>query len=359
MRSTTLLFALSCLIAFFIYHDVSHGAIVPSNVGQAAASNTATFLPLGDFEGIYFQSFANAVSADGSVVVGSGTSSDVEAFRWTEDSGLVGLGALISGHRSQAHGVSADGSVVVGDTGYGFGQAFRWTSGESMVGLGHLPGGFQSSALGVSADGSAIVGRSNSVNSDEGGTYSGLSEAFRWNSDDGMVGLGFLPGGITSSVARAVSADGSVVVGSSGSGSVDAGAQEAFRWTSDGGMVGLGDLPGGHVRSDAYDVSDDGAVIVGSSFSSFGFYEAFRWTSDGEMVGLGVLGGVPGAANSVAYGVSGDGSIVVGGSGYGTNRAFIWDEGNGMRDLQEILENDYGLDPGRLHRKLPAEKEFE
>ena len=45
------------------------------------------------------------------------------------------------------------------------------------------------------------------------------------------------------SVAEAVSADGSTVVGRLGR----PGWSEAFRWTSETGMVGLGDLPGGAV----------------------------------------------------------------------------------------------------------------
>ena len=54
-------------------------------------------------------------------------------------------------------------------------------------------------------------------------------------------GLGFLSG-ILNSEARAVSADGTVVVGMS---NVNSGL-EAFRWTLASGMVGLGDLPGGN-----------------------------------------------------------------------------------------------------------------
>ncbi len=101
-------------------------------------------------------------------------------------------------------------------------------------------------------------------------------------------GLGDLPGGSVNSQARAVSADGLVVVGWSSSGS----GQEAFRWTQAGGMVGLGDFPGGEFGSQAYGVSADGSVVV-----SFGapaapsFFEAFRWTSAGGMVGLGDLPG--------------------------------------------------------------------
>lgn len=50
-------------------------------------------------------------------------------------------------------------------------EAFRWTSDGGMVGLGDLPGGrFDSFAIGVSADGSVIVG---------GGNIADGTEAFR------------------------------------------------------------------------------------------------------------------------------------------------------------------------------------
>jgi probable HAF family extracellular repeat protein len=64
-------------------------------------------------------------------------------------------------------------------------------------------------------------------------------------------GLGFLPGdsrspAYTQSAASSVSADGSVVVGCSGTIINSAGwaCLQAFRWTASGGMVGLGFLPG-------------------------------------------------------------------------------------------------------------------
>ena len=47
-------------------------------------------------------------------------------------------------------------------------------------------------------------------------------------------------------------------------------ATEAFRWTTGGGMVGLGDLPGGNFYSDADGVSGDGSVVVGCSDSASG-----------------------------------------------------------------------------------------
>jgi probable HAF family extracellular repeat protein len=166
-------------------------------------------------------------------------------------------------------------------------------------------------------------------------------EAFRWTASGGMVGLGMLPGA-TRSLAYGVSGDGLVVVGQSGGVRI---AGEAFRWTADGGMVGLGAFPTpwGPDQSVAYDVSADGSVVVGQSGGLFAFAHAFRWTADGGMVDLGK---VPGAGStSIAYGVSANGSVVVGrNADYPIDLAFIWDATNGMRSLQDVLINDYGLD---------------
>jgi probable HAF family extracellular repeat protein len=107
-------------------------------------------------------------------------------------------------------------------------------------------------------------------------------------------------------------------------------------------MVGLGDLPGGIFSSGADGVSADGSVVVGRSRSAFGG-EAFRWTSLGGMVGLGDLPG--GIFSSGARGVSGNGSVVVGGSRSASGKeAFIWDAANGIRSLSTVLSTDFGLD---------------
>jgi len=141
---------------------------------------------------------ANAVSADGSIVVGV---NENEPFRWTQQTGMVGLGSLIGNNNSdsEAKGVSADGSVIIGSSN---GQAFRWTQETGMVGLGS-----NSSASGISADGSVIVGTS-------------ADEAFRWTQETGMVSLketligeGLDVSGWTLSSATAISADGFTIVG--------------------------------------------------------------------------------------------------------------------------------------------------
>jgi probable HAF family extracellular repeat protein len=135
-------------------------------------------------------------------------------------------------------------------------------------------------ALGTSADGSVVVGYVCSPS---------VCEAFRWTTETGIVRLGFLsePNGI----AWAASADGSVVVGESGWAST----LRAFRWKS-GVMMDLGALPGTHA-SRAMAVSADGSVVVGRN-----------WVT---------------ARSSVA---------------------FIWSATTGLRNLRDVLIDDFGLD---------------
>lgn len=309
-------------------------------------SIAAVFTPLGDLLGGDFYSTALGVSADGSVIVGQSKSgSGPEAFRWTSGTGIVGLGDLPGGnYDGLSRNVSADGSVIVGQSSqnslgaYGYEtwpEAFSWTAPGPMVGLGDLPGvRYYSQGWDASADGSVIVGMSQSSASGWG------FEAFRWTSGGGMVGLGDLPGGNIPggfgdffSRARAISEDGSIIVGEAAS-AASYGQWEAFRWES-GVMTGLGDLPGGIFYSMAQEISADGSVIVGFGTSGSGT-EAFRRTSADGMVGLGDLDG--GIYESTALGASADGSAIV---GYGTTasgrEAFIWDATNGMRNLAGVL----------------------
>jgi probable HAF family extracellular repeat protein len=278
------------------------------------------------------QSHAYGVSDNGVVVGFSKSNSGREAFSWTKSGGMVGIGYLpAAAAYSDARGVSSDGNVIIGiarslaseASGNPY-EAFRWTQSMSMQGLGDLPGGnYESSSNACSADGSTIVGMS----------ISGIGyEAFRWTEDDGIVGLGHLPDGVFSG-ATGVSADGTVIVGYSESGSES--AYEAFRWTEAGDMQGLGDLPGGGFYSDAAAISADGTTIIGYSDSGLGTgYEAFRWTQADGMQGLGSLG-----SQSFLWAISGDGSVVVGENQDG---ALVWDAIGGVRNLESVLES-YGV----------------
>ena len=246
-----------------------------------------------------------ATSGDGSVVVGEGLPT-IGGFRWTSADGVVPL----AGTR-RAREVSADGNVVVGNTLGLPSQAFRWTQATGVVGIGNFPGGSGSDAFDVSDDGNVIVGRGISTNG---------QEAFRWTEATGIVGLGDLPGGDFTSEATGVSADGSVIVG----GATSADGKEAFRWTAATGIVSIG----GGTSAEANAVSDDGNVIVGRSSDLGAFYwtPAGGMQSLWDvLLANGVNPALDGWTSfSVANHVSADGThITGGGTRNGVSEAFL------------------------------------
>lgn len=281
-------------------------------ISHSAQPAHAQFIALGDLPGGNFNSTADAVSADGSTVVGSSSSRyTLEAFRWTARTGIVGLDSLGApyGH-SRAFGVSGDGAVIVGDTKWPApdvswaSQAFRWTAETGMVGLGFLPGTKWTTAVAASMDGSVIVGYSST-------TFGSRHTAFRWTAADGMIELGEkAPGG--TSTAYDVSADGTVIVGS-----ID---DEAFRWTPDSGFTLLG------ADTAAYAISADGSTIVGQ-FADRG---AARWTMEEGWVDLGVPNGLP-------WSVSGDGSLILTSARSATGGSILWSLDSGLVDVREVL----------------------
>ena len=240
---------------------VSSGELVTWN--GTAGPTSLGFLPGGG------GSLGNNISANGLVIVGEGSNNQgrPEAFRWTAATGLVGLGALPGGigsndpFNSRANDVSADGSVIVGQgfSSRGF-EAVRWTAATGVEDLGTFAdGSIAIEATAITPDGSVIVGR---------GAIPGGSQAFRWTAATGLVGIGDLPGAALQSRAFDVTADGSMIVGS---GFAPVVQTTGFVWTEAEGIrsiesfltneIGLdiGDLRLGAVRA----VSDDGNVLTG------------------------------------------------------------------------------------------------
>lgn len=230
---------------------------------------------LGDLPGGPFNSVGVDVSADGRVVLGVGDAGGgLAAFRWTAAGGVNPLPSVKPAQTFWGVAMSADAKVLAGNGGDTRrpreGEGSVWVAGTGIRGLGDLDRRrpVSSSASGISADGKVVVGTSSF------GRRS--SRAFIWNRRDGMTSLGSLgtPARGTYSTAEDVSADGKVVVGSSD--------QIAFRWTKKSGMVALGDLPGGETSSAANATSANGSVVVGVGTSAAG-REAMVWTKAGGM----------------------------------------------------------------------------
>jgi probable HAF family extracellular repeat protein len=99
---------------------------------------------------------------------------------------MQGLGFLAGENpTSAAAGISKDGNVVVGFSsrtvnGVYYTEAFRWTAEEGMIGLGDLSSGRGSEAFAVSNDGGIVVGLCRSVPN---------PVAFIWDKENGMRNL--------------------------------------------------------------------------------------------------------------------------------------------------------------------------
>lgn len=255
------------------------------------------------------------VSEDGSVVVGyaehrrDGTRPadelSYEAFIWTPETGLIGLGTLGDAPNSLARAVSGDGFTVVGTAGS---NAFIWTPEAGMRQLDSLEGG-SVTPMGISADGKVAVGYSTNFATDD-------RSVVRWSTETlARTNLGF------KGQALAASADGSVIVGGTYDGAWLQEPMYAFRWTASGGKQTISSIP-----SVATAVSEDGSIVVGRTTGQYGVaVNAFRWTEATGMVyvddwlrSLGVV--VDDLDMYEANGVSYDGNVIVGSA---SNQAYI------------------------------------
>lgn len=286
--------------------------LLASASGASAQSITSIGVPSGG-------SFSSAYAVNGNGSVVAANVDMASGYRWTS-SGFVSLGLLPGAFATSAEDINSDGSVIVGgvffDSPEETVRAHRWTSAGGLQNLGVLPGGVASVASGVSGDGDIVTGYSFDVDFN--------IAAFRWTDGGGMQPIGTLPGGV-SSEGRKVSRDGSTIIGVSGTAEGD----RAFAWTQGGGMQNLGVLSPGDDASSAWGVSADGSVVAGSSGSN-----AVIWTN-GVAQDIGML---PGATNAIAYTLSDDGSLVGGYSFFGFEAtATIWSQALGTVDLNSYL----------------------
>ncbi|MCZ7613641.1 MAG: T9SS type A sorting domain-containing protein [Ignavibacteriaceae bacterium] len=180
-------------------------------------------------------------------------------------------------------------------------------------------GGDDSEARAVSDNGSVVVGVSQDAN--------GNPRAFRWTIQTGIQDLGTLGG--NGSVAADVSADGSIIVGWSDDAN---NIYRAFKWTESTGMqdLGAGDY------STAHGISADGTAIIVDIYPN-----AYRWTQAGGLQDLGTLGGSSSGANDI----SADGSMICGYSyvSAGDPYAFRWVDTLGMEQIGTFYSFALGI----------------
>jgi probable HAF family extracellular repeat protein len=186
------------------------------------------------------ESFAKGVSFDGSVIVGRTTTDSLDfgpprGFRWTEADGMADLGAFESDLSSDVSDVSYDGSVISGDglirifgsDGLEYGvEGARWTERTGLEGIGFIPGttggsgSLVSISNAISGDGNTIGGFTSTL-LDGGGVLEG-GAAYLWTEETGIVSLYDLlqqQGHDVSAwgsldFVTGISQDGSVIVGS-------------------------------------------------------------------------------------------------------------------------------------------------
>lgn len=201
--------------AFYIKDEVSH---------IFRYTQSAGFQDLGTMgkKGIS----VNAVSADGSVIVGDFYNSPTEypmlyhAFRYSQSQGFEDLGAM-STDSTHARGVSADGSLIVGNVEIGTSSksavrdisshVFRYSRSDGMQDLGVAGWGDRAFATGISNDGDVIVGNGMFIIGFIVSFYEN-SYVFMYTKKSGMQKLKGI-GGERPGVTR-ISGDGTKLIGS-------------------------------------------------------------------------------------------------------------------------------------------------
>ncbi|HEY0178015.1 MAG TPA: hypothetical protein VGC30_00090 [Dokdonella sp.] len=185
------------------------------------------------------------------------------AFRWTAAGGMTRLAVNRPANASRANAISADGSTIVGwnDRDDGSRTGVIWRDGVPLD-LVDAAGAPVGEALAVSADGRVASG-TGYVDA-----QSGDVEAWRWTAETGVQPIGCLGElGCGPAYGGAVADDGSVVVGWNGA-DFD---RSAAIWTATGGMQPLADylaqngvaVPDGWTLGAATAVSADGETIGG------------------------------------------------------------------------------------------------
>ncbi len=320
-------------------------ALILAISATLSQANAASFQGVGGLsDHAFVLSEGLGVSGDGSVAFGSSMISDGwEAFRWTAEIGIQSLGDLPGGQvGGYPLGSSYDGSVIVGSSytnnssGNPVERAYAWTQQAGMEEL-PLPDTYSndyyaSAAFSISADGRMITGLVGLGYSVFGNTQ--VNKAVIWDIENDATTLIDWPDNTVSDPRFQgidISADASTVLIN--------GAPDDFMWTQEDGYT--------ETVAGAMALSGDGSTIMGGGrFGDEHRYDAFIWTEQG---GHQYIGAVDGWISNQGSDISYDGSTVVGcllnnPIQYEDFAAYIWNEQDGVRLIQDILAGDYNLD---------------
>jgi uncharacterized membrane protein len=289
------------------------------SLALVAASFTAAPLRAQQVIDLPLGSWANDITPDGTVVVGTWNNVNGFIWRWqTDPAPTVVVGGDIVG-------VSDDGSTVVGtitDPTTGKQAPGIWTEATGWQSLLGFPGSNGCPGLGsgydISGDGSVVVGL---------GWEDCSAVGFRWTQATGMQPLENLVNGTNR--CSAISGDGTAMGGF---------AQGSFTRTP---AYWLPDLSGFVIDEDfdgeVFGFSEDGNLSVGTLRVSGQFYDAYiRDATTGLFTNLGNLNP---DWHGNATDISEDGTVVVGYDVIGLAReAWVWTSSDGLISLNDRVD---------------------
>ncbi len=303
---------------------------VAAGLAAPLAAQPERFEILGDAGNA--SAFPRDISGNGSVVAGDFAQTQFStaiAGRWVWPGPSIQSIGLFNNQGTSVDVLTRDGLTIFGGSAAG---AFRWTA----------PGPIVADPFGrtvdITPDGAVRI--VSNKRQDGGGAPVDLD----------------VPSGYETASLRSIDASGTVIVGDGirvepGGGYRARGDEEfreAARWTESSGWQNLGFLPGDGF-SEALAVSDDGLVVVGTSRAASGAVpRTFRLALPGQMTDLGTLPGLEGFGVE-PRGMSASGDVVVGVINSSPNRAFVWTQQDGMRDLEALMRtNGQNLDQWQI-----------
>ena len=281
------------------------------------------------------------MTPDGKVVTGmakvSGTGKDGghQPFLWTVANGYQALSSSPTWPAgAQLDAMSSDGSILIGETLDLPRMVFRWSVATGVEQLGALPGRPSCSFDRSSADAGTVFGHCQA--------YPDPEQNFVWTHATGIAPIKLGASATTCNFyANALLANGAIAFGVATCGATQ---WAAARWTADTGIVPLPAPPTGHAEMTQDGINRDGSVAFGKiqpdSAPSFPMDNVdgaapFRWSA---ATGLVPLHSLPGHMFSYVSASNVAGDVLIGRSGTlaGASEAVLWD-GVGLISIAAYL----------------------